>query len=171
VLGGLVAALVIVFTRDNSPERALPLDSAATDPGPIHVHGLGINPKDGALFIATHTGLWRTRPGETRAERVSDHQQDTMGFTMGRTWALQGQAERTGLLAWPRSRTLYLVTPSGAAEKSSDGGRRWTTVGDVRGEPAALLAQTPRELYVALHDGTVKRSDDGGRTWTIRSSP
>jgi hypothetical protein len=286
VLGGLVAALVIVFTRDNSPERALPLDSAATDPGPIHVHGLGINPKDGALFIATHTGLWRTRPGETRAERVSDHQQDTMGFTIigedrflgsghpdqrqfreeglppllgliestdggeswepisllgeadfhvlrskgrriygfdstnerlmfsrdagrtwterrppaplfdmavnpsnlsrliasgqaglwtspdeGRTWALQGQAERTGLLAWPRSRTLYLVTPSGAAEKSSDGGRRWATVGDVRGEPAALLAQTPRELYVALHDGTVKRSDDGGRTWTIRSSP
>src|SRR5687768_7073255 len=29
------------------------------DPGPVHVHGLGVNPKDGALFVATHTGLFR----------------------------------------------------------------------------------------------------------------
>jgi hypothetical protein len=286
VIGALVAALAIVFTRDNSPEPVTTLFSAGTDPGPIHVHGLGINPKDGALFIATHTGLWRTAPGESRAERVSDHQQDTMGFTIigrdrflgsghpdqqqhreeglppllgliestdggeswqpisllgeadfhvlrskgsriygydstnerlmfsrdagrtwterrspapfldmaanpsnlshliassqmglwastdeGRTWALRDQARRAGLLAWPRARTLYVVTVSGKVEKSSDRGRRWTAVGNVGAEPAALLAQTPRELYVALHDGTVKRSEDGGRTWTIRSSP
>lgn len=286
VFGGLVAALVILFTRDNSPAPVSSIDPATSDPGPIHVHGLGINPKDGALFIATHTGLWRTPPGETRAERVGENAQDTMGFTIiggdrflgsghpdrrqhveeglppllgliestdggeswqpisllgeadfhvlrsrgrriygfdatnerllfsrdagrtwterrpptpfldmavnpsnlshlvasgeaglltsrdeGRTWAFQRPLERTGFLAWPRPRTLYLVRASGAAEMSADGGRRWITVGDVGGEPAALLAQTARELYVALHDGTVKRSEDGGRTWTIRSSP
>jgi hypothetical protein len=33
------------------------------DPGPIHVHGLGINPKDGALLVATHTGLFRAPEG------------------------------------------------------------------------------------------------------------
>lgn len=42
------------------------------DPGPIHVHGLGINPKDGALFIATHTGLFRAGKGDRKAERITD---------------------------------------------------------------------------------------------------
>lgn len=285
VIGGLVTALVIVFTRDNSPASPSVSDLTAPDPGPIHVHGLGVNPEDGSLFIATHTGLWRTAPGETRAERVGDNKQDTMGFTIigkdrflgsghpdqqqfreeglppllgliestdggeswepisllgeadfhvlrsrgnriygfdatnerlmfsrdagrtwiergppaplldmavnpsnpshliasgegglwtsaneGRTWKGQGRPERTGLLAWPRAEMLYLVLPFGLVQTSSDGGRRWTDRGDVGGEPAALLAHTPRELYVALHDGTVKRSLDGGRTWAIRSS-
>ena len=53
-----------------------------TDPGPIHVHGLGVNPADGALFIATHTGLFRAGPGDERARRVGEREQDTMGFTV-----------------------------------------------------------------------------------------
>ena len=28
------------------------------DPGPIHVHGLGLDPETKTLYIATHTGLW-----------------------------------------------------------------------------------------------------------------
>src|SRR5688572_23307408 len=52
---------------------------APADPGPIHVHGLGVNPGDGALFIATHTGLYRTSEGSTKAERVGAGYQDTMG--------------------------------------------------------------------------------------------
>ncbi len=284
VIGALVVALVIVFTRDNSALPDSPLDVIASDPGPIHVHGLGVNPKDGSLFIATHTGLWRTAAGETKAERVGNHQQDTMGFTIigadrflgsghpdqqqyrdeglppllgliestdageswqpisllgkadfhvlrskgnriygfdstnerlmfsrdagrtwvqrrppaplvdmavnpsnsshliasgeaglwksasdGRRWSFEGGG--VGLLAWPVPGRLYLITTAGDALASSDGGKRWTTVGDVGGEPAALLAQTSRELYVALHDGTVKRSADGGRSWSIRSTP
>lgn len=54
----------------------------AVDPGPVHVHGLGVNPADRALFIATHTGLYRVAEGERKAERVADRYQDTMGFTI-----------------------------------------------------------------------------------------
>jgi hypothetical protein len=50
------------------------------DPGPIHVHGLGINPKDGAVFIATHTGLFRAPEGGRKARRVANRFQDTMSF-------------------------------------------------------------------------------------------
>jgi hypothetical protein len=284
VIAALVLALAFVFTRDNSPAPVSLPDLAAADPGPIHVHGLGVNPKDGSLFIATHTGLWRTAAGETQAERVGDHMQDTMGFTIigadrflgsghpdqqqyreeglppllgliestdggeswqpisllgeadfhvlrsrgsrvygfdatnqrlmfsrdaGRTWAerrppapladmavnpsspshliASGEAGlwksasegrawtfdggKMGLLAWPVDTRLYLVTTSGQARMSRDRGEHWTSVGDVGGEPAALLAQSSQELYVALHDGTVKRSPDGGRTWAIRSKP
>ena len=54
----------------------------AVDPGPVHVHGLGINPADGALYVATHTGLYRIEQGEQKSERVADRYQDTMGFTV-----------------------------------------------------------------------------------------
>jgi hypothetical protein len=47
-----------------------------------HVHGLGINPEDGALFIATHTGLFASPEGAASAERVDEQFQDTMGFTV-----------------------------------------------------------------------------------------
>jgi hypothetical protein len=56
--------------------------SEATDPGPVHVHGLGLNPADDSLFIATHTGLFQVPEGESEAVRVGDNLQDTMGFTV-----------------------------------------------------------------------------------------
>lgn len=46
-----------------------------------HVHGLGVNPADGALFAATHYGTFRLTVGGD-AERVGDSYQDTMGFTV-----------------------------------------------------------------------------------------
>jgi hypothetical protein len=46
----------------------------------VYVHGLGINPRDGALYAATHTGLFTIRDGA--ATRVADRYQDTMGFTV-----------------------------------------------------------------------------------------
>ena len=58
-----------------APPSSVPVD---TDPGLVHVHGLGINPTDGALYAATHTGLFIVRDGH--ASRVADRHQDTMGF-------------------------------------------------------------------------------------------
>jgi hypothetical protein len=46
----------------------------------VHVHRLGINPRDGALYAATHTGLFTIR--DRAATRVADRYQDTMGFTV-----------------------------------------------------------------------------------------
>jgi hypothetical protein len=252
----------------------------SADPGPVHVHGLGVNPADGALYVATHTGMYRVAEGERKAERVADRYQDTMGFTIvgpnrflgsghpdlrddlppllgliestdsgeswepisllgeadfhvlrfagervygydasndrllvsadrGRTWnelerpgplldlAVDPSNERrlvatteeglfesrdggdtwsrvgeaVGLLAWPKRERLYLVAGGGQVFTSGDGGRRLRHLGEIGGQPAALLAQAARELYVALHDGTIKRSTDGGSTWVVRSTP
>ena len=80
----LLALLAGCGGGDDPPEEAEAPDAGPTieDPGPIHVHGLGINPKDGALFVATHTGLFRAPQGEQTAKRVADRYQDTMGFTV-----------------------------------------------------------------------------------------
>ncbi|WP_328527158.1 hypothetical protein OG984_15315 [Nocardioides sp. NBC_00368] len=46
-----------------------------------HIHGLGVDPADDTLYVATHFGLFRVDDtGE--AERVADRWQDTMGFTV-----------------------------------------------------------------------------------------
>src|SRR5215212_8097797 len=74
--GVVLVALVVAFVvgRDGGQGSA--------DPGPRHVHALGVNPRDDALFLASHTGLYRIGRGETSARRVSDRYQDTMGFTV-----------------------------------------------------------------------------------------
>lgn len=58
------------------------LETAGSDPGLVHIHGLGVNPADGALYIATHTGLFRIAEGARTPERVGTERQDTMGFTV-----------------------------------------------------------------------------------------
>ena len=57
VLGatGLIAAGGLLWLTSDGDETFSGVPAA--DPGPVHVHGLGVNPADGALFIATHTGL------------------------------------------------------------------------------------------------------------------
>ena len=247
-----------------------------------HIHGLGIDPADRSLVIATHAGLFRAGDGQPRAQRVGDSAQDTMGFTVigpnrflgsghpdiqglnegkpphlgliesrdagkrwrtvslsgeadfhvlraaggriygfnsqdgglmvssdhGRTWtrrtppgplfdlAMQpgrpativvatedglyesedaGRGWRplardvTGLLAWPEADRLLLVAPTGGVRASADGGREWTEVGNIGGQPAALTSHGG-DLFVALHTNEIKVSSDGGRSWTPRAS-
>jgi hypothetical protein len=80
VVGGIAAAALLWRAGGESDQAFQPL--APEDPGPVHVHGLGVNPADGALFIATHTGLYRVGQGQRKAARVGGRYQDTMGFTI-----------------------------------------------------------------------------------------
>ncbi|WP_131770788.1 F510_1955 family glycosylhydrolase [Candidatus Protofrankia californiensis] len=45
-----------------------------------HVHGLGVNPADNAVYIATHHGLFRIEQGTARL--VGEARDDFMGFTV-----------------------------------------------------------------------------------------
>jgi len=77
----VIAALVPVGCGGDGAQPGTD-DPVIEDSGPIHVHGLGINPADQALFIATHTGLFRAPRNERKAERVAGRYQDTMAFTV-----------------------------------------------------------------------------------------
>ena len=110
--------------------------------GPVHVHGLGINPADGALFIATHTGLWRSGLGESKSVRVGDNNQDTMGFTVIGRDRFLGSGH-------PDFRTD--LPPLLGLIESNDGGRSW--------EPISLLGQA---------DFHVLRSAGEPRIWLRR---
>jgi photosystem II stability/assembly factor-like uncharacterized protein len=120
-------------------------------PGPIV--DLAVDPRDaGRILVASaggvEEGLFESSDGGESWKRVS---------------------EAVGLLAWPDR--LYLIAGSGEVFASGDGGRRLKQQGEIGGQPAALVAEGPKELYAALHDGTIKRSTDGGVSWTLRSTP
>lgn len=65
-------------SADSGAKGLAPLDR---EPGVVHVHGLGVDPGDGTLYAATHSGLFRI-PEQGVAERVANRAQDTMGFSV-----------------------------------------------------------------------------------------
>ena len=73
-----LVALVLAGCGISSEDR----DPADADTAHLvgHVHGLGINPADGALYVAGHFGVFRMEDGTP--ERVADRWQDTMAFTI-----------------------------------------------------------------------------------------
>lgn len=80
LVAGLVVAGALAWGlggREAAPPAAPPVH----DPGPVHVHGLGLNPADDRVYVATHTGLWRLA-ADGEPERVGDTYADFMGFSV-----------------------------------------------------------------------------------------
>lgn len=137
------------------------------DPGPVHVHGLGVNPADGALFVATHTGLFRAAPGERKAARVGDRFQDTMGFTVIGPDRFLGSGHPDGRDDLPPF--LGLI-------RSTDAGRTWQPVSLLGERDFHVLEAAGRHVYGYGSDFESRAegfvvSADGGRTWAERPVP
>ncbi len=162
----LAGAALSMFAGCGSDDDAI-LDASSSeapvseDPGPIHVHGLGIDPADGALLIASHTGLFRVARGDQQAERIADRYQDTMAFTVIGPGHFLGSGHPDGREDLPPF--LGLI-------ESTDAGETWREV--------SLMGEVDFHLLVAAGDrvygygsewegeeSIFLRSSDGGRTW------
>ena len=137
------------------------------DPGPIHVHGLGINPADGALFIATHTGLFRARQNERNARRVGRRYQDTMAFTVTGPDRFLGSGH-------PDARER--LPPFLGLVESRDAGRTWKPVSLLGLMDFHVLEVAGRRVYGFGSNFETQRtrflvSSDRGRSWYERRVP
>ena len=155
----VIGAAALAFMRDDR-ERS-PASSTAEDAGPVHVHGLGINPADRSLLVATHTGTYRVGPNETRARRVGESRQDTMGFTVaGPNYFLgSGHPDVEEAIAKDLPPHLGLV-------ESRDAGRTWSNVSLLGKADFHVLRFARQRVYG--YDASNDRllvSDDNGRTW------
>ncbi|GAB3020372.1 hypothetical protein GCM10011376_23560 [Nocardioides flavus (ex Wang et al. 2016)] len=74
----LGAALLSGGCVKDTPATAPPADEE-TSVG--HIHGLGVDPADDSLYVATHFGLFHVDQSG-RPSRVADRYQDTMAFTV-----------------------------------------------------------------------------------------
>jgi hypothetical protein len=129
--------VVLAACGAQSDESAEPT-AGVEDPGPVHVHGLGVNPADGALFVATHTGLFRAAPGGRRARRVADRYQDTMGFTVTGPDRFLGSGHPDGRDGLPPF--LGLI-------QSTDAGRSWSPVSLLGERDFHVLEATGERIY------------------------
>jgi hypothetical protein len=140
---------------------------AVGEAGPVHVHGLGVNPSDGALFVATHTGLFRAASGETTARRVAGRFQDTMGFTVIGPDRFLGSGHPDGREGLPPF--LGLI-------RSTDAGRSWKPVSLLGKRDFHVLEAADERVYGYGFDFETREadllvSDDGGRGWQERTTP
>lgn len=168
LLGTVTAAVIIgagVGWLIGGADRAAEDITLEDDPGVLHVHGLGVNPADGVLYVATHTGLFRLDGDE--AERVADRYQDTMGFTVvgPDRFLASGHPDVSDedFRAEGKPPLLGLI-------ESTDAGRSWS-VRSLLGEADLHTIAIGDDVIVA-YDSTGQRiltSSDDGRTWDTRS--
>ena len=163
----LALALAFVLVREDDGRDAFPAGLEAPDAGPVHVHGLGVNPADGALFIATHTGTWRVAADGRTAERVGKSRQDTMGFTIVGPNRFLGSGHPDLEEAQERN-----LPPLLGLIESLDAGRTWRPI-SLLGEADFHVLRASSGLvygYDASHDRLLV-SRDAGRTWQKRRHP
>lgn len=123
-----------------------------------HVHGLGLDPADQAVYAGTHYGLIRIgEDGE--ASRVAERVQDFMGFTVvgagrylasGHPGAGQDGPANLGLI------------------ESTDGGQTWTSL-SLEGEADFHALEARHGLVYGYNAGSLMVSEDG-ETWQTRGS-
>ncbi|TMR95777.1 WD40/YVTN/BNR-like repeat-containing protein [Nonomuraea basaltis] len=127
------------------------------DPGIGHIHGLGVDPADGALYLAGHYGLFKVTSVET-AQRVAGRIQDHMGFTVtgSGTFLASGHPGDPGA-----------ASPHMGLIRSSDAGRTWATVSEGGAADFHALQPAGGKLYAYdSQTGRVRASADEGKTWT-----
>lgn len=170
-------------------------DSTGESAAMEHIHGIGVDPKDGAVYAGTHFGLFRIEDGN--ATRVADRVQDFMGFTVagpdhfiasghpgegqdgpgslgliestdaGMTWhGLSLSGEADfHALEYRDGRVYGLNSMTGQLMVSTDM-KAWTTLSS---NPIADFAVSPEEadVLIATTEQGLARSTDGGRTFEV----
>jgi hypothetical protein len=135
-----------------------------SDQSSQHVHGLGVNPRDGSLMIATHTGLFRAGKGERTASRVGGSEQDVMGFTVVGPDRFLGSGHPD-----PRQAGQ---PPSLGLIRSTTAGTSWSPVSLTgNADFHVLRSRGSRVFGFNVLDGSLMTSADGGRNWRVHPPP
>jgi photosystem II stability/assembly factor-like uncharacterized protein len=156
-IAAIAAVAVALSAGRNEDSAAGDASSAATI---ADVHGVAVNPADGALYIATHTGLFRSAKGESSARRVEAPEQDLMGFSVA-------GADR--FVASGHPGPGQDLPPALGLIESRDGGRTWRSL-SLQGEADFHLLRAAGDTVYAF-DGRLRVSRDGGRNWQELTSP
>lgn len=157
-----VCVLVAITAGCSRDDGDTATSVSVDEPGVEHVHGLGIDPADGALLVATHFGTFRIEGGN--ASRVGSTYQDTMGFTVvGPNHFLgSGHPDVQGMQAGQPG-LLGLI-------ESTDGGESWDAV--------SLAGEVDFHALAYAHDRAYGWDATGGRfmvsndlrSWTPRAA-
>lgn len=158
--GGPIALIAIAMAVAATALAGCAGPSPASD-GPVfdHVHGLGVDPADGTIQVASHDGLFQSGPDGLVPFGAAGR--DLMGFTV----AGPGVYLSSGHPAPGDD----LPNPLGLVE-SRDGGTTWTPLsltGEVDFHALEVAAGTV--FGYDAGNGLLRSSTDGGRSWEDRA--
>ncbi|MBC9723887.1 F510_1955 family glycosylhydrolase [Streptomyces sp. TRM68367] len=197
IAGASVAALVLAACGGGSSDTDAAANASQSSGALSHVHGLGVDPADGRVYVATHSGLYTVAKGQ-EPKLVGDRKDDFMGFTVigENTFVASGHgapgSDRPGNVGLIETkdagRTWSSRSLSGEADFHSLDSAKGTVYGyeggrirvsgdlkswDDRATLNALdLAVNPSgdKLLATTADGVVT-STDGGRTFGKGAEP
>ncbi len=194
VLAALVLLVASACSSGDGRSASDENDSAQAPPME-HIHGIGVDPDNGAIYAGTHYGLFRIENGTVT--RVADRVQDFMGFTVagpdhflasGHPGEGQGGHSSVGLiestdagqtwqqlslggeadfhaLEYRHGRVYGLNSMTGQLLVSEDM-KSWQ---ELSREPIADFAVSPQDadVLIATTEQGLAQSDDDGRTFEV----
>lgn len=113
----LLMAVTLAACSSGPGESGSSEAGSSSSPSVSHIHGLGIDPADGKLYVATHEGVLAVGK-DGKAKRVSEVA-DYMGFTVAGPRTFLGSGHPAEGSDEPANRGLI---------KSHDAGRTWKTL-------------------------------------------
>jgi hypothetical protein len=129
-----------------------------------HIHGLGVDPANGTLYIATHSGLFQAARGEQRMRPIGDSAQDVMGFSVlgPNRFIGSGHPDPNDTGSPPN---LGLI-------ESRDRGKTWKNI-SLLGEADFHVLRSSGERIYGFNgiEGRLLVSSDAGRQWARRTPP
>ncbi|MER5628317.1 F510_1955 family glycosylhydrolase [Streptosporangium sp. NPDC002544] len=156
-----VVLVLLILTGTACTEESPPGVADSADPGIGHVHGLGVDPADGTVYVAGHYGLFQIRSTDT-ARRVADRIQDHMGFTVvgPKTFLASGHPGEADASSG--------ASPHLGLIRTTDAGATWTSVSEAGTADFHAIQSAGSNIYAFdSQTGQVRRSGDEGRTWKL----
>ncbi|MFI0084634.1 F510_1955 family glycosylhydrolase [Streptomyces bobili] len=161
-----------------------------------HIHGLGLDPSDQRLYVATHEGVY-TPGADGEPELVGDSKDDFMGFTVaqdktfyasghptsggnkglikstdaGRTWTSLSLSGESDFHALEHAHgTVYGYDATNALLRTTKDGTTWKNGASIEALDIAVSPNDP-DLVLATTAEGVARSSDGGKTFASGKKP
>ena len=194
----VTVAFLVGCASEDTTERTQPPNGGTPQLG--HVHGLGVDPADDTLYVASHFGVFRVEDGS--AERVADRWQDTMGFAVvgpghflasghpdlredlpaqlgliestdgAKTWvALSLQGSADLHSIEPLKDRVYAYDSATGALILSNDQRTWTTIDRRPLSDLAVSQDAPDVIYATTPRGTLLRSEAGAELTPVPGAP
>ncbi|MFF3817648.1 F510_1955 family glycosylhydrolase [Streptomyces bluensis] len=194
----LTLTLTLTLTACSSSSTATDTSASGHGSGVTvsHIHGLGLDPSDQRLYVATHEGIY-TPDAKGKPTLVGDSKDDFMGFTVagkktfyasghptsggnkglikstdaGRTWtslSLSGESDFHALEY--AHGTVYGYDSTNGLLRTSEDGTTWKDGAALKALDITVSPQDSGLLLATTGEG-VARSTDGGKTFTAGRQP
>jgi photosystem II stability/assembly factor-like uncharacterized protein len=158
VAGASIASLVVTACGGGTVDAGAAADTSESSGTLSHVHGLGVNPADGRVYVATHSGLYTVAKGE-KPQLVGNRKDDFMGFTITgeNTFIASGH----GAPGSDRPGNVGLI-------ETKDTGRTWTSR-SLSGEADFHSLESAKGTVYGYEGGRIRVSSDL-KSWDDRAT-